>query len=191
MRRQRRSAPRAIGQNLVATVQQILAMQRRERPPHALDVLVRVRDVGVFVVEPVANALAESLPIVEILPHTLAAELVESLHAKLFDLLLAADAERLLDFDLHRKTVRIPSRFPQHAASLHHLITAEEVLDRARNHVMDSRSAVRRRRAFAENAILATLARRESARQDILLAPARQHLVFEDGRRLISWKGPV
>src|SRR5262249_157125 len=40
--RQSRSAARAIRKNLVATRQQLLVEQRLERPPHALDVIVRV-----------------------------------------------------------------------------------------------------------------------------------------------------
>ena len=43
--RQRRAAARAVRQDLVPAIQQLLVEQRLERPPHALDVVVRVRDV--------------------------------------------------------------------------------------------------------------------------------------------------
>ena len=115
--RQRRAAARAVRKDLVAAIQQTLVVQRRERPPHALDVVVAVRDVRIAVVEPEADALAQLLPVAAVLPDALAAEPVELLDADLFDLLLAADAELLLDFDLDGKAVRVPARLARDVES--------------------------------------------------------------------------
>ena len=54
---------------------------------------LRVRDVGIVVVEPVADALAQLLPVAAVLQHALAAQPVELARRRLLlDVLLAADA---------------------------------------------------------------------------------------------------
>src|SRR6185437_3107447 len=117
---------RAVWQNLVPAIEQRLIVQRLQRPPHALDVVVRVRRVGVVVVEPVADARAQPLPLLAVLEHALAAEPVELRYAERLDLLLAADAELLLDFDLDRQAVGVPPGFALDAIALHCAVTAEE-----------------------------------------------------------------
>ena len=103
-----------------------------------------------LVVEPVADARAQSLPLVAILEHALAAEPVELRDAQRLDLLLAADAELLLDLDLDRKAVRVPARLALDAESFHRAMAAEQILERPRKDVMDAGSAVCRRRTFKE-----------------------------------------
>src|SRR5439155_21263535 len=90
--RQRRPAARTVRQDLVAARQQSLGKERLERPPHTLDVFVRVRDVRVLVIEPVSDPLAELLPLVLVPEHALATAAIELRDAELLDLLLAADA---------------------------------------------------------------------------------------------------
>src|SRR5688572_3673577 len=179
-------ASRAVRENLVSTIQEILRMQRRQRPPYALHVVVRVRDVWVFVVEPVANARAQPLPVGAIPPHALATELIEALDADLLDLLFAADPQLLLDLDLHRQAMRVPPRLPEDAVSLHHAVATEEILDRAREHVMDTRLAVRRGWTLEEHEVLSTLTGLERAGEDVLLGPARQHFLLEHARQLLG-----
>src|SRR6185503_5287219 len=142
--RECRSTARAVRQNLVAAIQQSLCMQRGERPPHAFDVVVRVRDVRVLVVQPVADPLAEPLPLATIREHALAAEPVELSDSELLDVRLARETQSLLDFDLDRQAVRVPTRLSLDAIALHRAVTAEQILDRSREHVMDARLAVGR-----------------------------------------------
>src|SRR5204863_423792 len=70
----RRTATRAVRQHFVAAVEQRLVVQPLEQPPHRLDVLVRVRDVRVLVVEPVPDPVGERFPIGFVREHTLAAQ---------------------------------------------------------------------------------------------------------------------
>ena len=137
-----------------------------------------------LVVEPVADARAQLLPLAAILEHALAAEPIELGDAERLDLLLAADAELLLDLDLDRQAVRVPARLSRDTEALHRAMAAEEILDRAREHVMDARPAVRRRRTFEEHEVGApSRARRASARRDPPL-PAREQLALDVvGRR--------
>jgi hypothetical protein len=98
------------GRILWPAVEQPLSIERRQRPPHALHVLGRVGDVRIVVVEPVADPLAQPLPVAAVGEHALAAQPVELGHAELLDVLLAADAQPLLDLDLDRQPVRVPAR---------------------------------------------------------------------------------
>ena len=186
--RQRRSAARAVRQNLVPAIEQILVEERLERPPHALDVVVRERDVRMVVVEPVPDARAEPLPLVAIREHALAAAPIELDHAERLDLLLAADAELLLDLDLDRQAVRVPAGLSRHAKSLHRAIAAEQILDRAREHVVNARTSVRRRRAFKEHECRRAGPRVERLLKQMLVFPTRQQLALDVVRRTIGRK---
>ena len=67
-----------------------------------------------------------------------------------------------------------------HAIALHRAMAAEEILDRAREHVMDARLAVRRRRAFEEHERLGAPARAASVRaKRSSSSPAREQLVLD------------
>ena len=89
--------------------------------------------------------------------------------------------ELLLDLDLDGKPVRVPSRLASDVESLHGAMAAEEILDRAREHVMDARAPVRRGRTLEEHELL--IAARERLRDEILGLPAREHLLLERVRR--------
>ena len=71
-----------------------------------------------LIVEPVADPLAQLFPIVLVLEHALAAATIELGDAERFDLRLAVEAELLLDLDLDRQPVRVPSRLARHVKSL-------------------------------------------------------------------------
>ncbi len=99
--------------------------------------------------------------------------------------LLAADAELLLDLDLDRQAVRVPSRLARHAKSLHRAVAAEEILDRAREDVMDARAAVRRRRALEEHELGPTRTVALDTCKQTGLCPAREDFGLETVRRAI------
>jgi len=83
-----------------------------------------------LVVEPIPHASAQTFPIAAVLEHALATEAIELADAQRFDLLLAADAELLFDFDLDGQAVRVPAGFSRHEKALHRSIATEEILDR-------------------------------------------------------------
>src|SRR5437773_5634091 len=104
-----------------------------------------------LVIEPVADARAQPLPVATVCEDALATQPIELGDTERLDLLLAADAELLLDLDLDRKPVRVPSGLAGHAIAFHRAVPAEEILDRPREDVMDARPSVRGRRAFKEH----------------------------------------
>src|SRR5205814_2908924 len=75
--RQRRLTPRAIRQNLVTAIQESAIKKRLQRPPYTLDIVVRVRDVRMRIIEPERDAGAQTLPVAAIPKHAFAAEPIE------------------------------------------------------------------------------------------------------------------
>ena len=179
VRRQRGTATRAVRQDFVAAIQQRLLVQALEQPPHGLDVRIAVRDVGVLVVEPVADAVRQRFPVGLVLEDAVLAQLVEPLDAVRLDCALAVDVERFLDFDLDRQAVRIPPRDAGHALPQHRVIAADQILQGARENVMDPRPAVGGRWAFEENERRAVARRLDDAREQPLVLPGGEQLFFQ------------
>ena len=77
--------------------------------------------------------------------------------------------------------------FARHAIALHRAIAAEEILDRAREDVMDARPAVRRRRPLEEHEGRRAAPRVERPREQILFFPAREQLALD----VVGRRGPA
>ena len=158
VRGQRGAAARAVGDDLVALVEQAAVPQLRERPPHRLDVGVVERAVRVLEVDPVADPLGQPRPVVEELEHGLAALLVELGDAVALDVGLLREAELLLDRDLDRQAVAVPAGLALDVAPAHGLVAREDVLEHARQDVVGARAPVGRRRPLVEDPRLRALA---------------------------------
>src|SRR3990170_4838037 len=193
--RQRRPAARAVRQHLVSAAETAATKQRRNRPPYAFDVLIRVGDVRIGVVEPISDALAHRFPVGLVAPDALATHLVESLDSDLLDLLLGgAHAElgldALFDLDLHRQAVRVPSGFARHVEAAHGAVPAEQILDGPREDVVDARPSVGGRRAFEENELRLLVRLRLGLLEELLLFPEAEHFVFQVVGRAIGRERP-
>src|SRR6185295_1186147 len=167
--------------------------ERCKRPPHALDVIVRVSDVRIAVVEPVPDPFAQLLPIGSVAPDALAAHLVEPLDTDLLDLLLRRSnteigLDPLLDLDLDRQTVSVPPRFARDVLPAHRAVAAEQILHRAREHVMDSRLTVGCRRPLEEHELRLAFGPRQSLLEELLILPEVEHLLLVLVGRPIGWK---
>src|SRR5690606_15912094 len=103
---QRRAAARAVGDDLETFVQQALVPELAQDPPYALDVLVLVRDVRVFEIDPERDPLGELFPFLDVAEDALAALFVVARDAVFLDVALVLEAELFLDLDLDRQAVR-------------------------------------------------------------------------------------
>ena len=74
----------------------------------------------------------------------------------------------------------------EHAIALHRAMAAEEILDRAREHVMDARPSVRRRRALEEHERRRARARASVCSKRLLVVPAREQLPLDVVGRAIG-----
>ena len=134
----------------MALIEKALFVDRLQRPPLGLDIIVLIGDVRIVHVAPKADAIAHLTPLRLVLPDGLLAGLDERLHAVRLDLLLAVQAELFFDLELHGKTVRVPARLTQNVVALHRLIARDQVLDAAGEHMPDVRLAVCRGRTVKE-----------------------------------------
>jgi hypothetical protein len=160
-----------VGRDPESLVDQPLVPHPLQRPPHRLDVVAGQRPVRVLVVLPERHPVGHLQPRVHVLVHAGPAQLVELLDPELLDLLLAGDAERLLDLELDREPVRVPARLALDVAALHGLVAADDVLERASQHMVDAGPAVRGGRALVEHEAGRALAVGEALPERVLLAP--------------------
>jgi len=178
VRRERGSAARAVGHDLVALVEKALVGDLLQAPPDGLDVAVLVGDVGIFHVQPEADALGHLFPLALVLPDGLLALLDERLDAVGLDLLLAVEPQLLFDLELDRQAVRVPAGLAQDVFALHRLIARDHVLERARLDVADVRLAVRGRRAVVERERLGALAQLDRLLEDLPVVPELDDLLL-------------
>src|SRR5690606_17959611 len=96
----------------------------------------------------------------------------------LLDLLLVEDAELLLDLVLDRQPVGVPARLAGRVVAAHGLVAREQVLEAAREHVVDAGPAVRGRGSLVEAETRAPLAAPDRLLEHRVLPPEREHLRF-------------
>src|SRR5262249_59488315 len=108
-----------IGQNPMTAIQQATLVEPVEEPPHTLDVLIAARDVRMLVIEPVPDAIRKVFPLRLILEDALPSPGIEVGDTEALDVLLALDAQLLLDLDLYRKPMSVPARDPGDRLPLH------------------------------------------------------------------------
>ena len=77
------------------------------------------------------------------------------------------------------ETVSIPACFARHVVTLHGLVAREDVLEAARQHMVNTRLAICRRWTFIETELRTTLGLLERLLKNVMLAPKIQHLFFE------------
>ena len=93
--------------------------------------------------------------------------------------LLALEAELLLDLDLHRQAVRVPAGLALHVVALHRLVAREEVLEDARDDVVDAGLAVGRGRALVEDEERRVVAALEALLEDVVSLPELEYAGVE------------
>ena len=107
-----------------------------QRPPHGLDVFVAQGDVRIVEIDPEADPLGESGPVVDVAEDRLAALLVELGDAVGLDLVLLLDAELALDLELHGQPVAVPARLPGNPVAAHSPVARIDVLEDPGEHVV-------------------------------------------------------
>ncbi len=171
--------------------QQALVEDLLERPPHGLHV-VRVHGaVGVVEVGPVPHARGQFGEGVGVPGHRLAALRVELRDAVRLDVLLAVEAQFLLDGQLDRQPVAVPAGLAADVVALHGAEAGEDVLEDAGLDVVGAGHAVGGRRALVEDPLGAALGLGEGAVEDLVLAPEVEHGVFEGGQVHLGGHLPV
>ena len=179
MRAEARHAARTVGRYAVVLVDETLIPQALEHPPRRFDVGVVIGNVGGVHIQPHARTLGHRLPIANVAEDALAAAAIELLDAELLDLVLGGEAQLLLDLKLDRKAVGVPPAAADRTVAPHRLIAEDDILERARQHMVDAGASVRSGRALVEdeqrriraNAIHLTEGSRLSSNVRVWIAP--------------------
>ena len=175
MGRERRTAARAIGNDLVPLIKKPLFVDLFQRPPLRFDIVVVISDVGIVHIAPIAHAVRHLLPFVRILPDGFFAFADERFDAVCLDLRLMVESELLFHFQLDGKPVRIPARFSQNVHPLHRLIAGDDVLHHAGENVPDMRFAVGRGRTVVKGKLLLAFVLLHAVFKDVILVPILHH----------------
>src|SRR5690606_19067696 len=96
-----------------------------------------------------------------------------------FDVLLAFEAEFLLNLNFNGQAVCIPTAAAQAVISAHGLVAREHILERARQHMMAAGAAIRSRRAFIKHIGWAAFALFHCALKNAVELPETQLVAFE------------
>ena len=151
VRSESRSAARAVRQDLISFVNKSFIECVLDDPPASLDIVVFVCDVRIFHVRHVGHLFRHVCPHLSVLEYRFTALLVELLDSVLLYVLLAAETEFFLYFDLNRQSVGIPAAFTLYLEALHRLVSVDGVLESPRHHMVDARLSVGCRRSLIEH----------------------------------------
>ena len=181
--RERDLVARAVGDDLELLVEETLVVDRLERPPDRLDVLRVERPVGVAEVDPEPDALRHRVPVLDVAENHLAAPGVELGDPEPLDVGLGGEAQLGLERELHRKAVAVPAALALDEVPAHRPVAGEDVLEHAREHVVDSRRPVGSGWPFVKAPAGRVLPASYRFREHLALAPALEHALLELGER--------
>ena len=149
--RKTRSCSRRIRLDGISLVKKSFVIELLEEPPKGFDITVVVGDIRIIKVNPIAHLTGQVGPLLGIFHDLLATSGIVVVHRNLLADVLLGDAKHLLDAQLNRKTMSIPTCLALHLEALHRLETAEYILNRTSHHVMNTRHAIGRRGSLVED----------------------------------------
>ena len=176
MRAQARAGRRRIRLNGISLVKITLVIQLTQKPPYGFDISVVVGDIGVVHVYPVTHTVGKRLPLAGIFHYFRAACCVVVIDADLLADILFSDTKVLFDAEFHRQSVGVPSGLALYVKTLHGLVAAENVLDRASHHMMYAGHSVCRRRPLVKDERWASFALLYALAEQTLAGPVIKHL---------------
>ena len=119
--------------------------------PDGLNVLVVEGVVGLIEIDPKPHPLGHRFPVADIAHHRFAAAAGELCYADgLFNFFFVEDPQFFFNLVFDRQTMGIPSGFARHMEALHGFITGIDILETARQDVVDAGFAIGRRRPLIE-----------------------------------------
>src|SRR5680860_338300 len=189
------SAAGTVGRHAVVLDEQTLAVDLLQCPPDRFDVGRVHRAVGVLGVDPVTHPLGHLFEPIHVAQHRLTTLRVELGHAVRLDVALAGEAELLLDGELDRQPVAVPTALAVDLETLHRLEPREDVFEDAGLDVVGSGEAVRRGGPLVERprrgALVGVLVAAQGTFEGLVLAPKIEHAVLERGEVHLRRDGAV
>ena len=179
MRAKPRSGSRRIRLDRVPFVKQTFLIQFLQQVPQCFDITIVVSDIRVFKVDPISHLLCQIRPFLRELHHVAAAGGIIFGHRDLFADIFFGDTQCFFNSQLYWKSVCIPSRLTVDKISFHGLITAENILNRTGNHMVNTGHTVCRRRTFIKDKRGMSFADFKTLMEDVAILPFLQHLFID------------
>ena len=181
----------AVRNDLELLVQQALVVNGLERPPDRFDVLGVQRAVGVVEVDPEPDPLGHRVPVLDVAEDLLAAASIEFRDPESLDVVLGGEPELGFQRELYRQPVAVPAALALDGVAAHRPVARKDVLEHAREHVVEARRAVGGRRAFVEPPARGVAPAPDRLGEHVALAPAFEHALLELGKRDTRIDGAV
>ena len=149
--RKRRSAARTVRHDLKAFIQKLFVPDFLQSPPLRFDIIVVICYVGIIHICPETYGRGEILPHSFVFPDAFLTLLDKRLHSVFLDLFLSVQPKLLLNLQLNRKTMCVPSGFTGNHISLHGTVSGDHIFDDTGQHVTDMGFAVCRGRSVIKS----------------------------------------
>ena len=163
----------------ISLVEKALVIELLEEPPEGFDITVVISDIRIIEIDPVTHLASQVGPLLRIFHNLLAASCIVVVHRNLLANVLLGDAKHLLDAQLNRKSVSIPSGLALHLEALHRLETAEYILDRTSHYVMNTGHTIGRRGTLVEDKRRMTFTCGHRFNKDVFGVPILQNLFID------------
>ena len=173
------SCSRRIRLDGISLVEKALVIELLEEPPEGFDITVVISDIRIIEIDPITHLAGQVGPLLRIFHDLLAASCIVVVHRNLLADVLLGDAEHLLDAQLNRKSVSIPSCLALHLEALHRLETAEYILNRTSHYVMNTRHTIGRRGTLVEDKRRMALTCGHRFNKDVFGVPILQNLFID------------
>ena len=180
MRRQGGADPGIVGNDLVVLVDEIPVPNLFQQVPDRLNVLVVQGVVRLIKIYPEAHPFGHRLPIADVAHDRVAAAAGELRYPDcLLNFLFIEYSELFLNLVFDRQAVGIPASFARHMETLHGFVAGIDILETARQDVVDAGFAVCRRRTLIEGKKRSTRALLQAFLKHRLRPPELKDLLLE------------
>ena len=128
---QRRATLSPPPNDLMPSVEQTSVEEIFQRPPNAFDIALMVGHISFREIDPKAESLGDSFPLLHVAPDALLAFGDERFDTEFFNLFFGMDPELFADLDFHWQAVGIPTSLAIAPVASHGAVAREEVFDGA------------------------------------------------------------
>ena len=126
-------------------------------------------------IDPIPHEVRKVAPLLGVHHHIATAMRIILFDRNLLANIFFSDTQFFFNPQFYGQSMGVPTCFTIHLESLHGLVSAKNVLNGTRHHVVTARVSIGRGRTFKENIGWATFALADAAMEEISLIPFFQH----------------
>ena len=155
--RQRSTTTRTVRHDLKSFIKKSFIPDLLQCPPLRLNKCVVISNIRIIHISPETYSIREILPHTFVFPHTLFTLFDKWLNTIFLNLILSVKAKSLLNLQLDRQSVSIPSGLSRNFIPLHGTVTRNHILDNTCQNMADMRFTIRSRRSIIKHILWTAL----------------------------------